>query len=293
MSTSHPTVSILVPCYNGQPYLGEALQSALDQTFQDFELVVVDNQSTDLSYKEALDFASRDPRIRVIQNEKNLGMSGNWNRSLTYARGKYVKILCADDLLRPTCLAESVAVMEAHPDVSVVTSLSQVVNADGKPVWVRNPPFADGTPIPHDLVFQQCFLQGTNIIGETSITFFRKSAIDQVQGFDPSLHYLTDLDYTLALLKHGNLWKIDRANAAYRVHTSSMTTQMLDRVHSELWQVFEKHSSGNLGLQAFIAKNRWKFTIASHFKRRAKRIFMSLCQTSLGSSLLEKVHHRA
>ncbi len=102
-------------CYNREQFLAAAIESVLWQTFEDFELVIVDDRSTDGSVEIANRYASRDTRIRVIVNEKNLGQFANRNHAITLARGKYIKYHDSDDLMYPHCLATMIAPMEAEP----------------------------------------------------------------------------------------------------------------------------------------------------------------------------------
>lgn len=103
---SFPQVSILIPVYNRKKYIAQCIQSALDQTFTDHEIVVVDNASDDGTWEICQQFASRDPRVRVFRNEENIGPVRNWIRCAQETLGEYVKILFSDDLLEPNCLKE-------------------------------------------------------------------------------------------------------------------------------------------------------------------------------------------
>ena len=115
-SSSAPTISILTTCYNREKYLAECIQSALDGHFQDFELIIVDDQSTDRSLEIAHEFASKDPRIRVYRNEENLGDYPNRNKAASYARGKYIKYLDADDMHGRFMVDIMVDAMETFPE---------------------------------------------------------------------------------------------------------------------------------------------------------------------------------
>jgi glycosyltransferase involved in cell wall biosynthesis len=105
-----PKVSVCIPVYNGEDYLSETIKSVLNQSFQDFEIVIVDNQSTDKTVNIIQSF--NDSRIVFFQNETNIGLIGNWNMVMKKARGKYIKILPADDLIYPDCLKLQVEVFE-------------------------------------------------------------------------------------------------------------------------------------------------------------------------------------
>src|ERR1700730_17966377 len=115
-----PAVSICIPTYNGSTYLPACLDSALSQTYSDFELLIVDDCSSDDSVDIAKAYAKRDSRIQVFVNDHNLGLVGNWNRSVQLSRGEWVKFIFQDDLIRPECLGRmlSVATKFRSPIVS-------------------------------------------------------------------------------------------------------------------------------------------------------------------------------
>ena len=100
-----PKVSILIPVFNREAFLADCIQSALSQTFTDFEVIVVDNASTDRSWEVALAFTSVDSRVRVFRNEVNIGPVRNWQRCLDEAIGEYAKFLFSDDLMFPDFLS--------------------------------------------------------------------------------------------------------------------------------------------------------------------------------------------
>lgn len=114
-----PTVSILVPVYNQKQYIAECIQSALNQTFTDFQIVIVDNASDDGTWEICQQFAANDSRIRAYRNEENIGPVRNWKRCAEEAKGEFSKILFSDDMLEPGCLAEMVPKLK-NPDVSFV-----------------------------------------------------------------------------------------------------------------------------------------------------------------------------
>ena len=126
-----PKVSILVPTYNYAHYIGEAIESALNQTYTDFELIIVDDQSKDNTDEVVARYLS-DSRVSYYKNKVNLGLAANFNEALKYAKGEYIKYLLADDLLHPTLLEKMVPVMDKYPDVSLVTSRRDMFGARNK-----------------------------------------------------------------------------------------------------------------------------------------------------------------
>src|SRR5688572_5070363 len=99
-----PVVSVCIPAFNAGPYLRQTIESVLAQSFANFELVIVDNASTDDTLAIALEYSRRDPRIRVFRNESNIGAIANFDRCIDLADGEWMKFLCADDWLEPACL---------------------------------------------------------------------------------------------------------------------------------------------------------------------------------------------
>lgn len=122
---SSPRVSILIPVYNRKKYIAECIQSALDQTFTDHEIVVVDNASDDGTWEICQQFAALNPRVRVLRNVENIGPVRNWMRCAQQARGEYSKILFSDDLLEPNCIERMLVPLE-NPEVSLVSCAARV-----------------------------------------------------------------------------------------------------------------------------------------------------------------------
>lgn len=117
--TSSPKVSILIPVYNREKFIAACIQSALDQTYADFEVVVVDNASDDGTWEICQQFAALDQHVRVFRNETNIGPVRNWQRCAEEARGEFSKILFSDDCLEPNCLSEMAPKLD-DPDVALV-----------------------------------------------------------------------------------------------------------------------------------------------------------------------------
>src|SRR2546427_6914452 len=132
--TAHatPRVSMAVPVYNGERYLGEALDSLLAQTYHDFELIICDNASTDGTGEIARSYASMDERVRYVRNERNLGLAGNVKRAFQLSSGEYFRWHAADDVCAPQFLARCVAVLDRHPAVVLAYPRTKLIDADGR-----------------------------------------------------------------------------------------------------------------------------------------------------------------
>lgn len=120
-----PKVSILIPVFNRKDYIAECICSALNQTFTDFEIVIVDNASEDGTWELCQKFAAMDSRIRIFQNESNIGPVRNWKRCADEAKGEFSKILFSDDCLEPNCLSEMVPKL-LDSDVALVYCAARI-----------------------------------------------------------------------------------------------------------------------------------------------------------------------
>lgn len=117
--SSQPLVSILVPTYNREAYIADCIDSALNQTYSNIEVVVVDNCSTDRTFQICLEFQAKDLRVKVFQNSQNIGPVRNWQKCAEKAEGLYVKVLFSDDELLPTCIEELVQSIESNHAVGI------------------------------------------------------------------------------------------------------------------------------------------------------------------------------
>lgn len=134
MEATRPRVSIGLPVYNGGRYLKEAIDSILMQTFEDFELIISDNASTDETEQICRAYADKDSRVKYYRNEKNLGPIENFNRVFHLARGEYFRWACYDDLVAPTCIAECVSVLDRDPEVILSYPRAYMIDEHSRPI---------------------------------------------------------------------------------------------------------------------------------------------------------------
>jgi glycosyltransferase involved in cell wall biosynthesis len=145
-----PKVSIGLPVYNGEKYVGAAIEAILGQSFSDFELIICDNASSDLTEEICREAAARDPRIRYYRNPKNLGAAPNFNRCIDFADGLYFKWAAHDDICLPDYLARCVQVLDQSPDVIACHSGTQFIDGSGEVLSsydLEDDTFSDPDPI--------------------------------------------------------------------------------------------------------------------------------------------------
>src|SRR5688572_19220137 len=138
------SVSVVIPAYNAERYLPEAVESILRQTFQDFEVIAIDDCSTDGTWGVIQSFAAKDPRVRAYRNDRNLGIAGNRNKGVGLARGKYLLWQDADDVSVPGRLEKQFRFMESHPDVGIVGGYIELFRG-GAALGVRKYPADDAS----------------------------------------------------------------------------------------------------------------------------------------------------
>ena len=133
-----PAVSVGMPVFNGETYLEVAMSSVLAQSFDDLELIICDNASTDRTAEICQDYAARDRRIRYFRNPQNLGAAPNYNLAFSHARGRYFKWLAHDDRMTPSYLAKTVRVLDERTDAVLCNSVVQYIDQNGAPIGLYN-----------------------------------------------------------------------------------------------------------------------------------------------------------
>jgi glycosyltransferase involved in cell wall biosynthesis len=217
-----PTVSVLTPAYNGDAYLDECIQSVLGQTFRDWELVVVDNCSTDETRAIAKRYAGRDERIRLLAPEEFVGVYGNHNRALQAmdARARYCKFLHADDWLYPECLERMVAVAERHPGVGVVSSYrleGAVVEHSGLL------PYTEEVMAGREVV-RRALLGPPWVTGSPSSLLFRADLVRGAKSFFDESVWHADTDSAYQVLLQSELGFVHQVLSFTRLHAKALTS---------------------------------------------------------------------
>jgi glycosyltransferase involved in cell wall biosynthesis len=221
-----PQVSVVVPAYTSARFVGATMDSILGQTYTDFELVVSDHSSADGTW-DILQTYRHDPRIRLLRFPTGGGAAANWNHVTRQARGRYVKLVCSDDLLDPHCLAEQVAALDAHPDAVMVAARRSVVDAAGRPlIRDRGLGRLRGLVTGADAA-RATVRAGTNLFGEPAAVLLRREALMADGGWDARYAFLIDEATYLRTLQHGDLVALPRTLAAFRVSDQQWSVRLM------------------------------------------------------------------
>ncbi len=256
-SINQPLVSVAIPMYNNARFIGDTIKSVLSQTFTDFELLIYDDDSTDGSYDIAASWS--DSRIKLFKNSSNLGPEGNWNKAISRVRGRYVKLVCGDDILYPECLQKQVAVFEnpLYAGISLVSSQRTIIDPEGKTL-IKKVNFIDGGRKKPVEVIRKMIRMGTNIIGEPVCGLYPANLIGKTRGYSAIVPYTIDLEFWIQMLKHGDLFVIDEPLCAFRISDLSWSSRIGDLRYQQFLE-FMEHAAADQShevtdLDLFIGK---------------------------------------
>jgi glycosyltransferase involved in cell wall biosynthesis len=213
-----PRVSFVVPCYNYGRFVGQAIESLLDQTFTALELIVVDDASTD-DTPQLLERYASDPRVKIIRHEKNMRHLRSYNEGLALARGEFMGLMSADDFcVRRDAVERQVACFDAHPRVGYVASSYALTDQHGTIEWVKS-------RWEHDVVYAgydefarlafECYVPHSG-------TLIRRSCHDELGYYDLRLPHSGDWDLWLRIASRYDVAYLSDAMYAYRMHPTNM-----------------------------------------------------------------------
>jgi len=247
MSSASPKVSIGLPVYNGERYLALTIDSILAQTFQDFELIISDNCSTDRSEEICRQYAAKDSRIRFFPSEVNRGANRNFRRVFELARGPYFRWASADDIFAPDSVAACVEVLDANPDAVLCYPKTILVDGTGAVIG----PYEDGLDLRSESAVERYCLAASRI-GLVNVHYglMRTEVVKKTRLIWP--YPGADIVFLLELTLHGQFLEIDRPLFYRRMHelaSSNMKSSLPDlqayldpsrkgRLFLRQWQTF-------------------------------------------------------
>lgn len=257
-----PEITILIPVYNGECFLKQAIESILEQTFDRFSLVISDNCSSDKTVSIVKGYLS-DSRVTLVVQPYNCGMVGNFNNCLKLVNTKYFMLISHDDFLfSKYSLEQAFQLIESYPEVSTVYSDMVYVDGKGKIITLRK--FGRKELVDSLEIAKSSVISGRNLYGIPLLT--RSSTIRGLEC-DEKLTYVFDLDLYVSLTKGKKIFHIPEPLIAYRCHEENSTVILLGKTREQMEIIAAKHG---IPLSKF---DKLRMRLNAGFVTLQKRIF--------------------
>lgn len=219
-------VSIVLPVYNGEDYVAESINSVIEQTYNNWELIIVNDCSTDNTLRICQSIAKDDPRIRIISNKENQKLPNSLNVGFREATGEYYTWTSDDNIYMPSAIASLVDVLEQNTDAIMVYSDYSIIDDEGNIQSVVN--LQDPQYIVAGNVCGACFLYTAEIAKE-------------VGEYDDTLFLAEDYDYWMRIYRHGRIVHINDNLYFYRRHSNSLTEKKKAFIQEQTYKALEKN----------------------------------------------------
>jgi glycosyltransferase involved in cell wall biosynthesis len=209
-------VSVIMGVYNGERYLHEAIESILQQTFTDFEFIIINDGSNDTASSILQSY--KDPRIVLINNDRNIGLTKSLNRGLEICRGVYIARMDVDDISLPERLERQVRYLDANPEIGLLASSFVYIDEAGNEKMLSNPP-TNKAQLKEAMLKENQFCHG--------VVMFRRSCIEKVGSYRPEFRYTQDYDQWLRILEFYEIASLPEVLYKYRVTVKNISVAKL------------------------------------------------------------------
>jgi len=265
--SQNPKISVIMSVYNGERYLREAIDSILNQTFPNFEFIIVNDAATDSSLKIIQSY--HDKRIRVIENEENIGLTKSLNKAIKQARGKYIARQDADDISLPHRFLEQLSYLERRPEVALLGTSVYHIDEQGKVLGRVIVPIKPG----NKLLKENQFNHGS--------TIFKKNVVVKLGGYNSILRYSQDYELWLRIAKHHEVGNLPQPLYKLRFHGETISLKHADE--SVLYHILTlKLTRGNIDQRALeIVTDRGIKSLIHYLDRKEKAYFHNLVANML------------
>jgi glycosyltransferase involved in cell wall biosynthesis len=235
-----PFVSICIPVFNGEKHLPKCLDSAVSQSYLNIEIIVVNDGSTDSSQEIINLYALKDKRIKTVYNDKNLGLTGNWNKCIELSSGEWIKFLFQDDYMANNCIEEMLNASSTNNSILVCKRtflLDENVDNitknyyENKVVTFEKLGVSDKTTYLNPGIISRFACENIclNFIGEPTSIMFKKKLVDIIGLFNTRLEQLCDFEFALRIGSNYGVTYIPKKLTFFRIHGSSTTSSNLSR----------------------------------------------------------------
>lgn len=244
-----PLISVLMPVYNSERYVAQAIESILQQTCQDFELIILNDGSTDRSLSILQSYAAREARICLI-NRENRGIPQTRNQLVATAQAEFIAMMDADDVALPERLARQVAFLQQQPQVVCLGSAFELIDAKDRlitqlPVPLTDPEIQQQILAGHAAIFQPCAMM-------------RRAAVLQAGGYDETMPQAEDLDLWLRLGEIGELANLPTALVQYRLHPHSVSEKDCALQRQKAYEACQRAWQRRQIVGHFEAADHWR-----------------------------------
>lgn len=232
-----PEITVLIPVYNGERFIKQAIESVIEQTFDRFLLIISDNCSSDKTVSVIKNYLN-DSRVKLVVQPYNKGMVDNFNHCLKLINTKYFMLISHDDFLfSKQSLEYAFQILESHPEVPTVHSDMAYVDELGKIIFSRK--FGRKDLINGLHVAKSSIISGRNLFGIPLL--IRSSAVQGLEC-DEKLTYVFDLELYIAITKGKNFFHIPETLIAYRCHEDNSTVTLLSKTREQMEMIAVKHN---------------------------------------------------
>ncbi len=269
------TVSIVIPAYNAEQYLGETIESVLAQTFDDFELLIIDDGSTDNTAEIVSNYSLKDNRVKLISQE-NQGVSIARNTGIKIAKGEYIAFLDSDDKWLPNKLAAHIEHFEKTPDLGISFARVEFITFDGKSTNYFSRSRLSKIA-PKHLYYENIIITPSNVV-------IRRNIFDNIAGFDSNLSGTEDAELFFRIIYQG--WKIegiDKVLVCYRTNQAGIS--------SNLYRMEEDWNKFNLKIKTYapeFVNQHYKYAKAFFLRYLARKTVRNQISPQVGIDFITR-----
>lgn len=208
-----PKISVVMSVYNGEKFLKESVSSILNQTYRDFEFIIIDDGSTDSSLEILRDFKKEDSRIKLVSRE-NKGLTRSLNEGIKLAQGEYIARMDSDDISMPERFEKQIAFLEKNKDIALCGTWAINIDENGNEIGKYKTPIMS-KEIKKTILFHNPFIHPSVMI--------RKEIINNIGVYNEKIKYAQDYEYWLRVIKKNKVANLDDFLLKYRIGKKSMT----------------------------------------------------------------------
>lgn len=270
---TQPLVSVVIPVFNGENHLRELIESILNQTHQNLEIIFTEGGGADSSQTIITEYAEKDPRIQLILTHKRITAAENWTKATKSATADYIKLICQDDILAADSIEKQLQDLTNFPNAVMAIAQRDVVDRNGKVLYAkRGLTGLKGKEIGGSRVIHTCYLQGTNVIGEPLAVLFRCQPLLAAMPWTDHNPLMLDLNTYQKVAALGTVVTRHESLGAFRVSTSSWSTRLakLQLEQTKAWQdayAKESHPTATRRIRATAGRH-----LQVNLRRAAYRI---------------------